>query len=155
CRNPNSTTFFMDPVPAAEFSIPAQATSCGAFVLVPVSDLLLKYTLLDEAGNRFEPEADGSFIITTAGTFTVLGEGIDPSDNLCPVEKTIQVDLGETVEFDLIEPAASCEGPFTYDVNLSGRDPATDSVQCYGEDRLRVATGLVFTPATAGNYAVE
>src|SRR5690606_15014999 len=153
--NPNATTFFMDPASEADFSIPSQASSCGAFTFTPVSNLALQYTLIDEAGNPFEPSTDGSFTITEAGAYTVLAEGVDPEDSLCPVEKTIQVDLEGAVDFELIEPTASCEGPFAYEVNLLGRDPATVSVQWYNEDRQRVATGLVFTPATAGNYAVE
>lgn len=155
CRNPNATTFFMDPVDEADFSIPSQVSSCGAFTFTPVSDLAVRYTLIDEAGNRFEPSTDGSFTIIEAGTYTVLAEGLDSQDNLCPVEKTIQVNLEETIDFELISPTASCEGPFTYELDLWGRDPATVSVQWFDEDGQRLATGLTFTPASSGNYAVE
>src|SRR5690606_8571335 len=61
----------------------------------------------------------------------------------------------ETVEFDLIEPAASCEGPFTYEVDLFGRDPETVSIQWFNEDGQRVASGVSFSPALSGDYSVK
>lgn len=155
CRNPSATTFFMDPAPAADFSIPSQVSACGSFTFSPVSSLNVKYTLTDEAGNPLSPVADGSFTITERGTYTVLGEGLDPEDSLCPIEKTIQVNLEETVDFELIAPTASCDGPFTYEVDLLGTDPATVSVQWFDESGRRIANGLTFTPASSGNYSVE
>jgi WD40 repeat protein len=155
CRNPNSTTFYMDPVPEADFSIPSQVSSCGAFTFSPVSNAAVKYTLIDGAGTRSEPSADGSFTIIHTGTYTVLGEGIDPTDNLCPVEKTIRVDLEESVDFELIAPDASCEGPFTYEVDLLGRDPSTVNIRWLDANGQRVGSGLEFTPASSGNYSVE
>src|SRR5690554_680931 len=155
CRNPSATTFFMDPVPADDFSIPPRVTACGSFTFTPVSNLNVRYTLIDEGGNPLNPATDGTFTITEAGIYTVLGEGLDPEDNLCPVEKTIQVDLGETVEFDLIEPAASCEGPFIYEVDLLGRDPSTVNIRWLDENGQRIASGSTFTAASSGSYSVE
>src|SRR5690606_13736646 len=104
---------------------------------------------------RLAPSADGSFTITETGTYTVLGEGLNPEDNLCPVEKTMEVDLEESIDFELIEPAFSCEGPFTYEVDLLGRDPETVSIQWLDENGQRAGNGLTFTPASPGDYTVE
>src|SRR5690606_29155497 len=155
CRYPNTTTFFMDPVPGAEFSIPDQVSSCGPFTFRPVSQLAVRYTLIDATGNESGPAADGSFTLVEAGTYTVRAEGLNPEDNLCPVEKTIQVDLGEVVAFELIRPDLSCEGPFTYEIDLLGRNPNEVDIRWFDDLGQRVASSITFTPSIAGEYAVE
>lgn len=155
CKHSNPNTFFMDPVPLADFSLPEQVSSCGDFNLIPVSNLDVRYTLIDAAGNRSSPSADGSFTIAETGTYTVLGEGVNPMDNLCPLEKTIQVELVDVIEFDLIEPDIVCEGTLIYEVDLLGKDPATVSIRWLNEAGQVAGNGLSFTPSSSENYTVE
>ena len=155
CTNPNSTSFIMDPATIAEFSIPSQATACGAYTFTPISSQNLIYTLINEEGIRSNTAADGSFTINNEEIYTVLGEGADPSDNICPSEETIQMTLQETIPFELIIPDASCEGPYIYEVDLLGMDPAMVTILWQDDNGQRSGNGLTFAPDSPGVYTLE
>src|SRR5690606_2717052 len=129
CTNPDSTQYTLGPATTAELSIPSQASSCSAFNFAPITSQELIFTLVDANGNRSSPETDGSFTITSEGTYTVRGEGADPSANICLTEKTINVMLLEPIDFELITPEPRCEGPYVYEVDLGSVDPSTVAIQ--------------------------
>lgn len=134
------------------FSVPTEFTACESFAFVPTPQGNLNFTLTGPTG-QIQPDANGEFIISQSGTYTMTGE--DPTGVNCPKTETMVATITQQINFDVSPPIVDCQVGVRYEVTLFNALPANVLFLWKDEAGIIVGRTQSFVPSRSGTYSVE
>lgn len=135
-----------------QFSMPAVAEACVSFTFTPSGPKLLTYALTGPTG-VITAEANGSYILTQSGAYSMLG--IDPTGIDCPKVLPMTVNLSPALDFEVSPPIVDCLTGIRFEAILKNAAP-TDVIFLWRDDLgIIVGRRQEFVPSRSGNYTLE
>jgi hypothetical protein len=154
CSVPFEDLVEVEEVEIVEFSVPANVEACESFTFSPQSEDELIYTLRDSQGGIIQAEPGGSFTITEAGLYVLLGE--DPDGMKCAREREMNVSLTTAPVFSLVGPRVDCDLGLFYEAVLGpNEDPNQVFIFWLDSSGEVVSRNPLFFPRTPGTYFLE
>jgi len=153
CSIPNKTVYTVAQKFEVEFSVPAAVQGCVSFPFTPSGPKPLNYIITGPTGNSIAPQAGGSFLLTQAGKYVVLG--VDPTGINCPKVLQMTVNLSPALDFEVSPPIVDCLTGIRYEAVL--RNATAANVIFLWRDDLGIIVGRrqEFVPSKSGNYTLE
>ena len=153
CSIPDKTQYTVDQKFEVQFSVPAVVQGCVSFSFSPSGPKPLNYTITGPTGTSIAPQAGGTFLLTQAGNYTVLG--VDPAGIDCPKVLPMTVNLSPALDFNVSSPIVDCLTGIRFEAILNNTDPA--DVIFLWRDELGIIVGRrqEFVPSKSGNYTLE
>jgi len=136
-----------------QFSVPAVVDGCVSFNFTPTGPKPLTYTLTGPSGAVIAAEADGSYVLTQSGIYSMLG--IDPTGIDCPKALSMTVNLSPALDFEVSPPIVDCLTGIRFEAILKNAAPA-DVIFLWRDDLgIIVGRRQEFVPSRSGNYTLE
>ena len=153
CSIPDKTTYTVDQKFEVQFSVPAVVEGCVSYTFTPSGPKPLNYTVTGPTSAPITAQADGTFLLTLAGNYTVLG--VDPAGIDCPKVLPMTVNLSPALDFEVSPPIVDCLTGIRFEAILKNADPA-DVIFLWRDD-LGIIVGRrpEFVPSRSGNYTLE
>ncbi|MCS4436550.1 gliding motility-associated C-terminal domain-containing protein [Aquiflexum gelatinilyticum] len=139
----------------AFFEVPEQLVVCETFELIPITDLDLKFTVINPDGTSNTFGKGENFLISENGEYSITGESADSNIALCTVTKKIQVVKNASVDFEPEIFEQNCEGKLVYSANLFGKPTAEVDIFWYNEVGELVGTEEFLSPQSFGIFELE
>lgn len=135
------------------FSVPTSVEACEIFAFTPTGPNTLNYLVTNSSGTVINPDANGEYLITSSGIYTVRGE--DPNGVDCPREIQMDVTLSQPIDFSVSGPIIDCQAGVRFEAVLNNALP--QDVIFLWKDDLGVIVGRrqTFTPSRDGTYTLE
>jgi len=153
CSIPNAIPYTVGQKFEVQFSVPAVVQGCVSFSFSPSGPKPLNYTITGPTGASIAAQADGNFLLTQAGNYTVLG--VDPAGIDCPKVLPMTVNLSPALDFSVSPPIVDCLTGIRFEAILNNALPA--DVIFLWRDELGIIVGRrqEFVPSKSGNYTLE
>ncbi len=153
CAVPFEDLVTVDEKEQVEFSVPSEVEACGEFVFTPSATEAIDFELRGPNNNVIAAEADGSYMLTLSGIYTIRGE--DPAGVDCPRERIMDVAINNAVDFSLSAPQIDCDVGVSYEAILQGVQAADVLIFWRNDAGQIVSRNQVFFPSVAGDYTLE
>lgn len=152
CAIPDPVIYTIDQKLEAIFSVPTDFTACESFAFTPTPQGNLIFNLTG-SGGQILPDANGEFLISQSGTYTITGE--DPAGVNCPKTETIVATITQQIDFDVSAPIVDCQVGVRFDATLFNALPA--DVIFLWKDEVGIIVGRTqsFEPSRSGTYSLE
>jgi hypothetical protein len=153
CAIPDQKVYSVKQKFEVQFSVPSQVEACVSYVFTPSGPKPLNYSLTGPGGVTIPAEANGSFILTQSGSYSVLG--IDPAGMDCPKQVTMNLLLSPAIDFEVSPPLVDCLTGIRYEAVLKNALP--EGVIFLWRDELGIIVGRrqEFVPSKSGTYSLE
>ena len=153
CSIPDETTYTVDQKFEVQFSVPVIVEGCVSYTFTPSGPKPLNYTVTGPTSAPINAQADGTFLLTLAGNYTVLG--VDPAGIDCPKVLPMTVNLSPALDFEVSPPIVDCLTGIRFEAILKNAAPA--DVIFLWRDELGIIVGRrqEFVPSRSGNYTLE
>jgi hypothetical protein len=153
CSIPDKTTYTVDQKFEVQFSVPAVVEGCVSYTFTPSGPKPLNYTVTGPTSAPITAQADGTFLLTLAGNYTVLG--VDPAGIDCPKVLPMTVNLSPALDFEVSPPIVDCLTGIRFEAILKNADPA-DVIFLWRDDLgIIVGRRQEFVPSRSGNFTLE
>jgi hypothetical protein len=153
CSIPDKTTYTVDQKFEVQFSVPAVVEGCVSYTFTPSGPKPLNYTVTGPSSAPITAQADGTFLLTLAGNYTVLG--VDPAGIDCPKVLPMTVNLSPALDFEVSPPIVDCLTGIRFEAILKNADPA-DVIFLWRDDLgIIVGRRQEFVPSRSGNFTLE
>ncbi len=153
CSIPDKTLYSIKQKSEVQFSVPAVVTGCISYAFTPTGPKPLTYTITGPGGTTISPAADGSYLLTNSGNYTVLGA--DPTGLDCPKVIPMTVNLSPALDFEVSPPIVDCLTGIRFEAVLKNATPA-DVIFLWRDDLgIIVGRRQEFVPSRSGNYTLE
>jgi len=153
CAIPDPSLYTINQKLEVVFSVPSEFTACGSFTFIPESPEVLNYIVTNSSGTTISPGADGSFVITESGIFSVRGE--DPTGLNCPKELSMDILITQPIGFEVTGPIVDCQIGTRYEATLNNIDPDDVIFLWKDESGIIVGRSQSFAPNRSGTYSLE
>ncbi len=138
----------------ADFSVPSNVVACEEYELNISTQQNLDFTVTDPNGDLVIPDADGAYLLSISGIYTVYGE--DPDGIACPRERTIDLSINDAIQYDISAPQVDCVDGVSYEaIILDGMDPSTLFFFWRNETGTVVGKSQQFFPSAPGQYTLD
>ncbi len=153
CSIPDKTLYTIEQKFEVQFSVPAVVEGCVSYAFTPTGPKPLTYTVTGPGGTTISPAADGSYLLTTSGNYTVLGA--DPAGLDCPKVIPMTVNLSPALDFEVSPPIVDCLTGIRFEAVLKNANPV-DVIFLWRDDLgIIVGRRQEFVPSRSGNYTLE
>ena len=153
CSIPNKTVYTVAQKFEVEFSVPPVVEGCVSYSFTPSGPKPLNYLITGPTGNAINPQAGGSFLLTQAGKYVILGA--DPTGVNCPKILQMTVNLSPALDFEVSPPIVDCLTGIRFEAILKNAIPA-DVIFLWRDDLgIIVGRRQEFVPSKSGNYTLE
>ena len=153
CKIPDPTVYTIAQKNQVVFSVPTDFTACESFTFTPDSPETLTYTVTNSSGVTVSAEPDGSYIITSSDTYTVLGE--DPTGENCPRTIDMVANITQPIDFEVSPPIVDCQSGYQYEAILNNALPDDVIFLWKDEGGVIVGRSQIFVPSREGTYSLE
>lgn len=152
CAIPSPDLYLVEQKLEVIYSVPTDFTACESFAFTPTPQGNLTFTLTGPGG-QILPDANGEFVISQSGTFTITG--IDPTGVNCPKTETIVAAITQPIDFDVSPPIVDCQVGVRFEAVLNNALPA--DVFYLWRDAAGIIVGRTpsFAPSRSGTYSLE
>lgn len=157
CILPNSTELVIPGKDQTIFQVPSNLNICESFNLIPETSQALIFTITRPDLSVDIKNAGEQILLNQKGEYKILGTLPNQSD-ICPIEKTILVDLIDPVDFEIILVSEDCTvGNRSYEANIFSRDPSTVLFFWRNEmeEIISISQRLDLPPSSFGNYSLD
>jgi len=156
CGSVSSETYVVEGSGQVNFSVPNSIIACEVYDLVPQSGQTLTYELTGPNGQSIQRETDGTYRLTTSGTYEILGISDNPNSPLCPNLKTFELDIRDQITFEYSQRQIDCLGNQIYTAELQGIDPSTVFIRWLAGDQVTIlGRDLDFFPPSTGTFYLD
>ncbi len=137
-----------------DFTVPLDLNICETFSLVPETDENLRFTLTFPDGSTQSLDSQQSFTLTEEGSYSIFGESIDPSSNLCPRQMDFNATFSTNISFAPVLAVEKCFDPIRYQIDIQGMTIEEAGIRWYNDQGDIVGRGREFYPPGVGFYSL-
>jgi hypothetical protein len=139
----------------ASFMIPESLAVCDFYELAPETTLDLTYQVISPDGSEVFFGGGEFIVLDQSGLYTITASSSRPDVLLCPVTKSLQVEKGNSVDFEPRLFEQDCDGRLVFQANLFGNDISEVDIFWYNELGVLVGQEEFLTPQSYGEYSLE
>lgn len=124
CRIGEATKDLAYSVDFVDYEVPVSLFRfCRQFLWEPITRQNLKFQLLFPDGTVQEKQSGEGFILDQSGIYTVWATPSDPFIPTCPLQKSFEVEVVSSIDFDVEFIQRDCDGMFTYFAEIGNVSP--------------------------------
>ncbi|PRY85439.1 gliding motility-associated C-terminal domain-containing protein [Mongoliibacter ruber] len=137
-----------------QFDVPEEElVVCESYEWIPDSNFPLNYILTYPDGKEEIASSSELFVLDQTGEYLIRGE--DPSNPICPNEKTFDVRVVQPIVFTAEKVGQTCAGEFTYAANFSPGNVNEVEIRWRDATGTVLSEDLTFSTFTPGTYTLE
>lgn len=147
-------TVLIESIAQVEFTVPTVLNICETFTLKPETDQSLIFTLMYPNGTTENIDSGGSFTLTDAGLYSILGTSQNGNASLCPKKIEFSATLSSVISFSPVLAVEKCFDPIKYEIDLQGVSLEDVSIRWLNDTGEIVGRSPVFYPPGLGNFSL-
>jgi len=138
-----------------EFTIPKELAICESFELIPSTAESLTFSLTYPDGSVKSASSGNGFVLTEAGSYSLIGESKNQSSGLCAKTIVFNTTLSSQISYQPVLIVGQCFDPISYSAQINGFLPEEVSIRWLNAAGDIVGRFPIFYPADQGTYSLS